>query len=1102
MPIRTISSAYWPEPVAIINVRPEPPGAFVTIEAVGLETRTHYTSTLPLQDWEALELQESNYTFDAASQPFRLAIEAERLRLAYTADPLLAANNARVDLLPHQMEAVYGVMLPQPRIRHLMAHDAGAGKTIMGGLLYKELAGRRPDLRTLIVAPAALTEQWQRELRDKFFVDFDIVDRVSLNDDVQVWTASNRLITSTPFARQPDVRATLANVPWDLVLVDEAHHMAGYEDRETLAYKLGRVLSRNTQHMVLATATPHKGDRENFLKLLQLLDDGIHDPAIVNERAPDQRGNPLMLRRLKEEMVDFDGNPLFKPRRVSTRLHVIADNPPEMDLYLALTKYINDIYRAAERVGGATRVNTQFAMVILQRRMASSFAALENSLLKRKNSLVFQAETDSSSVVNWDDIEESAEFERWRKEEQAEQASPSRTRAEREKEIAELDHLLGLLGAVRATGRETKVEKLQEIMAEAGITPESGEKLLVFTESMDTLLFLRRLFEGQGFSVTQIDGSMAQKRRIEAEAEFKNRCQIMVATEAAGEGINLQFCAHMINYDLPWVPTRLEQRMGRIHRYGQTRVARIFNLVAADTREGQVLLGLMERLDEMRAHLGDQVFDVVSTLISDKGLEQLMAQVATAEATDDAHDRALRQLLEAMDQGAQRHTQWKQPSFGISNETFREMKEASRQSRLTPEYAQHFFVDVLAELNETAAALPEETQTREPGDAAILSLSIARPSVAQTLGLPAHRSRLYTFRTAALDDQKDVTYLALGTPVIDRLLAMTRERWAGTLQQGAKFIDLKLAPGEAYLLWFLAAQVRDGRDQPVAEQLFALRQTPEGLEGVPASQLIDLVPTDEPFRVPDSLREASRTPQAAVDWSMDQAQLPFLAQTRRGRGVVTELRRGPMLADARLAERAAQAVYDDLAFSDEDPAEAERRLQQARGRVRSLEQQFAREAACSLGPTRVVGLAAVFSLVGEPEEELIDERPRIADAAMAHARRHEQGQGRQTRDVTGEHTDYPYDLHSTGPGGVRCIEVKGTTTGRIILPESERRAAQRLGHSYYLYIVRDPLGEHPTLSIVRDPWAKMAHDDVLYSGARYVYTARTWGAAADETTPL
>jgi SNF2 family DNA or RNA helicase len=1101
---------YWPEPIAIITAQPDSPESFITIEAVGLDTRTHYTTTLPQSVWEGLEINEAVYTFDGASQPFRLALEAERLRLAYTADPLLAANNALVDLLPHQMEAVYGVMLPQPRIRHLMAHDAGAGKTIMGGLLYKELAGRQPDLRTLIVAPAALTRQWQRELQQKFLVEFEIVDRSSLQKDIRYWTTANRFITSTPFARQPYVQATLANVPWDLVLVDEAHHMAGYADRETLAYDLGRILSRNARHLVLATATPHKGDRHNFLKLLRLLDGDIYDPAIVNRRAEGQRGNPVMLRRLKEEMVDFNGNPLFKPRVVETKLHTISGNPPEMELYRELTKYIDKTYRAAERIGGTTRVNTEFAMVILQRRMASSFAALEQSLLNRKNSLLLQTTRESTeAALDWAELEEEVEANRWQKEQQAELATPARTQVERDKEVAELEELLALLDAVRQTGRETKVEKLQEIMAKIGLTPDNQEKLLVFTEARDTLVFLRRLFEGWGYTVTQIDGGMPQEARLRAEADFQGGCQIMVATEAAGEGINLQFCAFMINYDLPWVPTRLEQRMGRIHRYGQTRVAHIYNLTAADTREGEVLLGLLERLEEMRTHLGDQVYDVVSTLVSDAGLEKLMTQVAVSSPNDDSHERALRQLREWMAQGAQHQQAWRDHPFAISNEAFQAMKEASRQSRLTPEYAQHFFVDALNELNESPAALPEADlelgYAREPGDATVLSLTVRRNSVAADLGLPAQRSRLFTFhRELSGKGPAAPDYLALGAPLFDRLLALARRRWGKALTQGARFIDLSLSPGDAYLLWFLTAQVRDGLDEPIEEKLLAVRQWAGDIQTVSAAALNDLVPTDEAFLIPDWMREQAANLQVVIDWSLERQQLPFLDEVRRRREWVSTLRREPALADARAAESAAQSRYDDVAFYGEadEQTTAEQQRERARQRVLDLTRQFDHEAACSLGPTAALGVAAVFALAGAPEAELIDERPGIAAAAVAHVVAYEGHHGRQTTDVSGEHSQFPYDLYSAGPGGPRCIEVKGTTTGRILLSETELRAAQRLRHNYYLYVVGDPLGDRPALTIVRDPWSKMAHDDILYSGARYVYNAATWRAAADEETSL
>jgi len=1014
----------------------------------------------------------------------------------------LAANNSRVDLLPHQIEAVYGYMLPQPRIRHLMAHDAGAGKTVMNGLLYKELASRNPNLRTLIVAPAALTVQWQREFHEKFLVDFEIVDREQLRANGQVWLESSRLITSLPFARQTDVCATLTNVSWDLVIVDEAHHMAGYENRETQAYRMGRMLARNTKHLVLATATPHKGDPENFLKLLQLLDEDIYDPDIINCRASDKRGSPLMLRRLKEEMVNFEGQPLFKPRVVETALHRIAENEPEMALYQALTKYVDKVYRAAERIGGRVRVNTQFAMVILQRRMASSFASLDRSLRRRRDGLL---QADAEEEIVWSELEEQPEAIRWEQERRAELASPAKSQRECEREIAEIEDLLEKLKAIRQSGVETKVEKLRSILSDIGITPDNGEKLLVFTEFKDTLDFLRALFESWGYVVAQIDGSMNHVERRQAELDFSTACQVMVATEAAGEGINLQFCAYMINYDLPWIPTRLEQRMGRIHRYGQKRVAHIYNLVAADTREGAVLVGLLNRLEEMRQQLGDQVFDVVSALISDINLGDLLAGVSTAAVTEASQDTALIKLYQALQKGEVRQQRWQEHPFAISPAQFDQMRQTSRLSRLTPEYAQHFFVDALGALKEIPIAW--ETVDQTAGDAEVFSIVLQRNNIAEKLHLPAHKRFLFTFCEAGSQQSEghDIHFLALGTPVFDRMLALVQQRWSETLQRGAKFIDVALPPGEAYLLWFLAIEVRDGLDHNVAEHLFAVKQTEVGFEAAAASSLVDLVPESEAFLVPDTLAELARDTEPVIAWSIHNQQLPFLHRIQAQRSAITQLRRDPLLADAYASQRAAIDHYNDLAFGITDDTslrEAEDARAGASRRVDSLARRFDHEGACSLGPARVIGAAAVFSLVEPPRDDLQDERPDIGKKAEALVQAYETRQGRQAIDVSGNHDQYPYDVHSTGPGGTRCIEVKGTTTGNFMLSENERRAAHRLRQSYYLYIVRDPLSEHPHLTIIRDPLSKMDYDDVLYSGARYVYNASTWHAVADDATML
>jgi hypothetical protein len=321
-------------------------------------------------------------------------------------------------------------------------------------------------------------------------------------------------------------------------------------------------------------------------------------------------------------------------------------------------------------------------------------------------------------------------------------------------------------------------------------------------------------------------------------------------------------------------------------------------------------------------------------------------------------------------------------------------------------------------------------------------------------------------------------------------------------------MDVGLPPGAHYLLWFLAAEVRDGLGQRVVRRLFAVRQRPEAdgasYEAAPAAALIDLVAAPDTFRIPEALRELAAAPRPVVEWSIGEQQLPFLARVQQRRGEITDLRRTPLLADAQEAERAAQQAYNELAFApletdgQEKLNELEAQRAQAQARVAALTRQFAHEGACSLGPTRVLAVAAVFSLAEPPEEDLSDPRPAVAHAAEAVAHRYEEAQGREVRDVSGEHDIYPYDLHSTGPGGPRCIEVKGTTTGNVWLSENERRAAKRMGAHYYLYIVRDPQSAAPHLTIIRNPLARMTHDAVLYSGARYVYNQTTWQAAGSE----
>ncbi|HPL28761.1 MAG TPA: helicase-related protein [Anaerolineae bacterium] len=1091
-----VTGPYWPESIRIA-AQEEMRAGTIAFSGAGEATGYHYGSILPAEAWQQANVVQWRPSLDADASHYRLALEGERLRLGYSCDPLLATNNAAIHLLPHQLEAVYTFMLPQPVIRHLMAHDAGAGKTVMCGLLHKELRMRQPALRTLIVAPAALVLQWQREMRDKFFESFGVVDRDSLRKDPEIWTKTQQAITSVSFASQYEIRATLAAVPWDLVVIDEAHHMAGYETRHTQAYELGRILARRTKHLVLATATPHKGDAVNFLKLLQLLDAGVTDPSVACPADGSMPGTPMMLRRLKEEMVGFDGQPLFRPREVETRWYLLSDNSSEWGLYRALTDYVTKTYRAAEKLGGQVRVNTQFAMTILQRRVASSLAALEHPLLRRRHALLSPSGSAPQAPLSYG--EDAPEAERWAAEARAETVSPARSARERHREVDEIDQLLVGIEGVHQQGPETKVVKLQEVMVEAGVVPGNGERLLVFTEFLDTLVFLRRLFEEWGYTVTQIDGSMSQQDRLQAEKEFHERCQVMVATEAAGEGINLQFCARMVNFDLPWVPARLEQRMRRIHRYGQERVARIYNLGAGDTREGFVLRGLMERLEVMRDHLGDRVFDVISLLVADADVEALLAKVAASPAEQGSQYEVLQELLRATERGVERYRQGEGRSRPLDPRAYDDIRQASRHFRLTPEYAQHFVVDVLQTLGEAPEAWP--SQGSDPGDAQGFAVTAQRKVTAECLGVRQGEQVVLTFDQEMAGKTTGARLLALGSPTLDRFLALAKELWGSALPQGALFWDASLPAGKGYLIWHIKGRVLDGQGQIVSERLFAVRQNQDSLENVPTSALIDLAPATSRAQLPAWMTAFSHDPAAAWAWSLEHQQMPWLRhESARRRGMVT-LRRASLVSEATRAVALADQAYQEAVWEMQLDADvAERGLHEAQCRLSALQEQLAREEACSLTFAEILGVSAVLPLAEPPVVELRDLRPEVAEAAMAAVVRYEQAHGREVTDLTGDHYLHPYDLHSTGPGGPRCIEVKGTTTGRIFMSENERRAAQRLRGSFYLYIVTDPLGQAP-VTVVRDPLTRMAPDVVLHTGAHYGFDAATWRAAADEGTP-
>lgn len=604
------------------------------------------------------------WSFDGDGALFRLLSEAQRIRLAHLFDPVLAVHTSMVDPLPHQITAVYESMLPRQPLRFLLADDPGAGKTIMAGLLMKELIARGDLHRCLVVCPGSLAEQWQDELYKRFHLPFEILT----NDKLEAartgnWFLENNLVIARldKLSRNEDVQQKLAapDGGWDLVVCDEAHKMSathfGGEVKYTKRYRLGQLLSTLTRHFLLMTATPHNGKNEDFQLFMALLDgdrfegqfrDGVHTQDVSD----------LMRRMVKENLLKFDGTPLFPERIAYTVPYHLST--AEAQLYKAVTSYVREEFNRAEALQNDKRAGTVgFALTILQRRLASSPEAIYQSLRRRKERLegkqrelellqrcgqveaVLMTSGPSLDPDDVEDLEEAPENEIEEAEEEVlDQATAARTIAELKAEIQTLADLEQLALKVRRSGEDRKWRELASIFgdifspaaivdhtAEAVARPRGSDdpplpapsplqKLVLFTEHRDTLTYLEQRITtllGRRSAVVVIHGGLGREARGVAQESFKHdpEVQVLLATDAAGEGINLQRAHLMVNYDLPWNPNRIEQRFGRIHRIGQTEVCHLWNLVAEETREGEVYLTLLKKLDEARKALGGQVFE-------------------------------------------------------------------------------------------------------------------------------------------------------------------------------------------------------------------------------------------------------------------------------------------------------------------------------------------------------------------------------------------------------------------------------------------------------------------------------------------------------------
>lgn len=652
-------------------------GSKFSLSFTGVNSRKQSSKILNLEQIAKLQVVTSNGVFNFSGNPdkFILFAEAERINSAYQFDPLFAINCSVVDPLPHQVEAVYKFLLPQPRIRFLLADDTGAGKTIMTGLLLKELLMRRIVERILIVTPGGLTKQWQEdEMGVKFNIPFKLVNREVFSSEPTVFQTSNHVVASIDFISREDVLNVLSQTSWDIIVFDEAHKLSAYEygikTYRSKRYEAAHVLSKQCEHLLLLTATPHRGRKDTFKLLMQLLDEDIFatdDLAAERVRELSQDGsNKFFIRRLKEDMKDWDGNPLYKDRYTKTVSYNLTQE--EKRLYDAVTEYLTV---RKEQAAETKNIHVSLALQVMQRRLVSSIYAIRNTLHKRWLALQGLADDldrnpslwkqrPKLEVLDLDNLDELDELDDDERDvldnimadpKKLKLFTTSKSIAEIKQEAAEVKSLYEMANTLfNQQKEEQKYRELKLLLTSQGVV--DGEKLVIFTEHKDTLLYLQERLSNNGYTVATIHGGMTVDERREAQCRFMTPdVQILICTDAAGEGINLQFCRLLINWDIPWNPNRLEQRMGRIHRYGQKSDVIVFNMVASNTREGQVLKKVLNKLDIIREQLGDdRVYDVIQDVLKGVSLDSIICSVLDGRESDldrfiDKDDKELTDLF-------------------------------------------------------------------------------------------------------------------------------------------------------------------------------------------------------------------------------------------------------------------------------------------------------------------------------------------------------------------------------------------------------------------------------------------------------------------------
>ncbi|TXI55355.1 helicase-related protein [Mycolicibacter arupensis] len=1061
--------------------------------------------------------QKGARAFDANAADFKLVAEAQRIRLAGLFDPMLAVATSDVRPLPHQIRAVYGELLPRTPLRFLLADDPGAGKTIMAGLYIKELILRDDVKRCLVVAPGGLVEQWQDELFLKFGLRFDLLTNQLIDAQVNlnVFDTNPLLIARMDqLSRNEELQAHLTESEWDLVIVDEAHRMGahyfGGKLEKTKRFQLGELLGKVTRHLLLMTATPHSGKEEDFQLFLTLLDRDRFEGKSI--KTADTDG--IMRRMVKEDLLTFDGKPLFPERIAETVPYELTEL--EYELYEQVTAYVREGMNRADRIGGKRKNTVGFALTVLQRRLASSPEAIYRSLVRRTERLTRKKQQilDGSYVekepgidlASLDADDYNAEEIEDIEEELLDAATAAQTVEELDAELLELAELTRVAKSVRDSGTDRKWSELSKILQDQALTTDKNgwpRKLIIFTEHRDTLDYLTgriRSLLGKPDAVQAIHGGVRRgdRRKITEEFTQNHDCQILIATDAAGEGLNLQAAHLMVNYDLPWNPNRIEQRFGRIHRIGQEEVCRLWNVVATNTREGDVFARLLEKIEEQRKAYGGKVFDVLGQAFSETPLRDLLMEAirygelpeVRAKMHQVINDRVADGLKEVLEERALASDSLAEADLAA----LRAAMDEARARRLQPHYIELAFRAAFTKLGGRIAK-------RERGRYEIANVPAhIRASKHQPIATKYDR---VTFDLAHVhpDGQIRAKLLAPGHPLHDAVMDEAVRAFGGNLNSGTVLVSSTLE--EPHLLVGVIEEVADATGASVSRRFgYAYVDafgtvSPAG----PAPYLDCVAAPDTPAAA--TVRELPWLAEAedkATSWIITHQLPEYLGEVQPRRSA--ELAKTRDLVTKRL-EGERDRLFLDAAVAAEKEQAGEKPKQSAENlnrkaldldiRLRHRLELLDQQALMSTKPPRILTAAVVVPLA------MLDGE--VPSSAPMHAKETKEVERRgidlvlaRERELGRKPVEQPFTnkgfdiLSSAADGDTYRIEVKARIEGAkdFFITHNEVMTGKNAAPRYRLALVRvDPRGpQHDQVRYLDDPFATTDLGDFDATGIR------------------